>query len=58
MERYVRVPEMERNVSMSNIGNGMKHRESMRETAQSGMADPPVAQAGMQSVAQAGAQGG
>ena len=34
----------------------MKHRESMRETAQSGMADPPVAQAGMQSVAQAGAQ--
>ena len=50
------VPEMERNVSMSNIGNGMKHRESMRETAQSGMADTPVAQAGMQSVAQAGAQ--
>jgi len=53
---HVRVPEMERNVSMSNIGNGMKHRESMRETAQSGMADTPAAQTGMQSVAQAGAQ--
>ena len=52
----MRVPEMERNVSMSNIGNGMKHRESMRETAQSGMADTPAAQTGMQSVAQAGAQ--
>ena len=50
------VPEMERNVSMSNIGNGMKHREGMRETAQSGMADTPAAQTGMQSVAQAGAQ--
>ena len=52
----MRVPEMERNVSMSNIGNGMKHREGMRETAQSGMADTPAAQTGMQSVAQAGAQ--
>ena len=48
----MRVPEMERNVSMSNIGNGMKHRESMRETAQSGMADTPAAQTGMQSVTQ------
>lgn len=52
----MRVPEMERNVSMSNIGNGMKDRESMRETAQSGMADTPAAQTGMQSVAQEGAQ--
>lgn len=52
----MRVPEMERNVSMSNIGNGMKHREGMRETAQSGMADTPAAQTGMQSVVQAGAQ--
>ena len=52
----MRVPEMERNVSMSNIGNGMKHREGMRETAQSGMADTPAAQTGMQSMAQAGAQ--
>ena len=52
----MRVPEKERNVSMSNIGNGMKHREGMRETAQSGMADTPAAQTGMQSVAQAGAQ--
>ena len=42
----MRVPEMERNVSMSNIGNGMKHREGMRETAQSGMADTPAAQTG------------
>lgn len=52
----MRVPEMERNVSMSNIGNGMKHRESMRETAQSGMADTPAAQAGIQSEVQADAQ--
>lgn len=42
----MRVPEKERNVSMSNIGNGMKHREGMRETAQSGMADTPAAQTG------------
>mgnify|MGYP001637973629 CR=1 FL=1 len=50
------VPEMERNVSMSNIGNGMKHRESMRETVQSGMAGAPAAQAGIQSEVQADAQ--
>ena len=52
----MRVPEIERNVSMSNIGNGMKHREGMRETAQSGMADTPAAQAGIQSEVQADAQ--
>ena len=52
----MRVPEMERNVSMSNIGNGMKHREGMRETAQSGMAGAPAAQAGIQSEVQADAQ--
>lgn len=52
----MRVPEMERNVSMSNIGNGMKDRESMRETVQSGMAGAPAAQAGIQSEVQADAQ--
>lgn len=52
----MRVPEMERNVSMSNIGNGMKHRESMRETVQSGMAGAPAAQVGIQSEVQADAQ--
>ncbi len=42
----VRVWRMERNVSMNRTSNGMKDREKVKETVQSGITEAPAGQAG------------